>query len=158
MGSNDPFKLSPIHQMHFDLKLLGQNHFNKSIFLKFRPSSTLKVSLLAVPHSLETIIKRHSMLRVRFDRADNGLGEWMQSITDDVSGSYYLSELSVSSLTDFQSLASTSQIDLNIKTGPLLHGVDILQNIDYTTWRDSHTRACLLVHPHKIIRIKPTHL
>lgn len=76
-----PFALSPIQKMYVDLVSSSADadigHFDQSILLQINSP----VSAGALQKALTQIVQRHSMLRARYSRDENG--EWFQYISED---------------------------------------------------------------------------
>lgn len=123
---NDPFELSPIQRLFFNILPEGHNHFNQSVFL----SLTEPISTQILVAAIEALITRHSMLRARF-RKNSDTGEWTQIITNEVQASYRFSARSIPSINDdereFTEILDLSQKSLDIQHGPLF-SVDLIES------------------------------
>lgn len=108
------FDLSPIQQLYFSCVGSKWQQFNQSVLL--RPSR--KISSEDVTRAFNAIIKAHSMLRARFRK--DGMGNWKQRITTDVSGSYRFRARNVSTTARMKSCIEDSQKSLDIIKGPLV--------------------------------------
>lgn len=113
---NVPFDLSPIQQYHFQVRgeAEGEEHFNQSFCLRLGRH----VEERAIRDAVEAMIKRHSMLRARFEPS-GGDGQWRQFITADVSGSYRFHASTVPSADHLDAGISNAQGCLNVRHGPL---------------------------------------
>ena len=110
----EPFDLSPIQSLYFDVPNRGKGHFNQSVFVRLsRP-----IQSAALHRAIKVIINRHSMLRARFSLSASD-GEWKQRITTDVTSSYKFSVHSCSSKADAVPVMSQSQASLDPVDGPL---------------------------------------
>ncbi|KAI2625240.1 hypothetical protein GGS21DRAFT_493727 [Xylaria nigripes] len=111
---NIPFELSPTQRLYFEVAPRGDHHFNVSSFLRIaRPTSG---ELLH--DAIHALIKRHSMLRARFSLSQDG--EWRQTITSNVSGSYRYKEHIIQSFDSAGPILSDSELTINAHSGPLL--------------------------------------
>ncbi|KAK2757943.1 NRPS [Arachnomyces sp. PD_36] len=71
---NTPFGLSPIQSMFFEKGFANKNHFNMSFCLRF----TERTDPARVHAAVDKLVSIHSMLRARFERAEDGA--WTQTI------------------------------------------------------------------------------
>ncbi|KAL3447165.1 hypothetical protein BJX65DRAFT_308229 [Aspergillus insuetus] len=113
-----PFELSPIQQLFFEHVPHGHNRFTQQFLLRLNRS----VSTSKIRKATEALVKRHSILRARFRRQDNGA--WEQRITPDTRESVLFREHWIPSGDDAQSVLKQilydSQEQLDIARGPLL--------------------------------------
>ena len=114
----EPFELSPVQQLYFELKGSSEDHtkegrFNQSQVLGLRQ----RVDPDKVQQAIEVLVQQHSMFRARFSKSNTG--QWQQRIVDDVKSSYSFKAHRVQQLNDMVSIQSSSQKSLNIETGPL---------------------------------------
>lgn len=106
------FALSPIQNLFFNTAK-STKHFNQSFVLKI--NSTVAADQLETV--METILSRHSMLRARFHESD---GVWLQSITDEIKGSFYCRVDEVEGRDRVSDILSQrNDFDMNIESGPL---------------------------------------
>ncbi|KKK25307.1 hypothetical protein AOCH_002968 [Aspergillus ochraceoroseus] len=126
-ATDQPFGLSPIQKLHFMARREGQGHFNQGI----RTRLNQPVAEGDLRRSIETLIRRHSMLRVRLSE-DDSHGFFQQRITQDVDGSYQLQTHNIRHESDIEQAISESQLSINAVNGPLL-SVDIFQRSDDAT-------------------------
>lgn len=110
-----PFDLSPVQQMYFATATEegSSNHYNQSFFLQMVqrvPEEVLYVSI-------EAIISRHSMLRARFDKGQDG--QWSQHIPEKVENSYSFSHHMVESIQDAMPTIKASHEAINFRLGPV---------------------------------------
>ncbi|KAL4815802.1 hypothetical protein BDW67DRAFT_185521 [Aspergillus spinulosporus] len=142
------FALSPIQQMYFDqiapdgLCTEGEYHFNQGVSLHI----TKQVELTELARALDAAIRKHAMLRARFQHSqDHG---WQQWIERAVTGSYRLSSHTAADSNSIQHIVAQSQCTLNLEQGPvfaaslielqdrqLLHLVAHHLVIDLVSWR-----------------------
>lgn len=111
----EDFALSPIQRMHFDMNPEGVNYFNQSFLVQI--PSARQLASIAVQAALHQLVRRHSMLRARFRRAQ---GLWTQRITDDVPGSLTYQEHSHVAPEEVDALLQDAQESLDIQNGPIL--------------------------------------
>jgi non-ribosomal peptide synthase protein (TIGR01720 family) len=113
-----PFELSPIQQLFFEHVPKGHNRFTQQFLLRLNRS----VSTSKIQKATDALVKRHSILRARFSRQDNGA--WEQRITSDARASILFREHWIPSGEDGQSVLKQilydSQGQLDIVRGPLL--------------------------------------
>ena len=112
--AEQPFDLSPIQQLYFNLPNQGYGHFNQSFFLK----TTRKVPVTHVESALEIIIRRHSMLRARFSRSTSDQSV-KQRVTNDITNSYHFTKHNIHTKEQAIPLIEDSQKCLNPWNGPL---------------------------------------
>ena len=110
----EPFDLSPIQKLYFELPNRGQGHFNQSVFVRLRhnvrPTSMLQAT--------KAIVGRHSMLRSRFSLSEED-DEWKQRITTDIAGSYAFRTYECQSKEDATPIMGSTQASLDPANGPL---------------------------------------
>ncbi|PYI02476.1 acetyl-CoA synthetase-like protein [Aspergillus sclerotiicarbonarius CBS 121057] len=120
--TDKPFSLSPIQQMLFEYDPQGNSRFTQHFLLRITqptPSSKVKEAILA-------IVARHSMLRARFRKTNDG--QWDQLIRPNTDESVLFGEHFLSSLDDQEGLRRIldgSQASLDIQHGPLI-AVDLV--------------------------------
>ncbi|KAH6876441.1 hypothetical protein B0T10DRAFT_585614 [Thelonectria olida] len=108
-----PFELSPIQKLYFSRPNHSQGHYNQSFLLR----TSQRILQSDMRRAIETIVRRHSMLRARFSQ-DAG-GEWQQRVTNEVSSSYRLRTLKLASSEEVDPSLVDSQTCLNEVDGPL---------------------------------------
>ncbi|KAJ2980585.1 hypothetical protein NQ176_g2549 [Zarea fungicola] len=110
-----PFNLSPIQHLYSQLEPEPGQCFDQYFFLQLRST----VSLKALSRAIEAVVSRHSMLRARFERSSSG--QWMQRITNDVSGSVHIGQIDSSNLCqkELAKRIRQSRDLINIEEGPL---------------------------------------
>ncbi|GKZ28103.1 nonribosomal peptide synthetase 1, partial [Aspergillus brasiliensis] len=123
---DEPFDLSPIQKLHFMVRNEGQGHFNQSILTRLNRH----IDEHDMRRAIETIIKRHSMLRSRLVKSDVE-GKMRQQITEDVAGSYRWQSHSNSSRSEVDHAIANSQSCIDAFVGPVL-AVDIFYENDNT--------------------------
>lgn len=112
--TEEPSPLSPIQEMYFNLPGSSQGHFNQSFFLR----ATSDISEQLVSRAVETIVRRHAMLRARFSKDANG--RWSQRITDDVPNSYSFVSRQIDEIDEAKDIIATHHHQLNPETGPMI--------------------------------------
>ncbi|GME46856.1 AMP-dependent synthetase/ligase [Neofusicoccum parvum] len=112
--TEEPFKLSPIQQLFFQLSPEGENRDNISFLLRLNK----KVSRNMVDEALEGVVNRNPMLRARFFELKRG--NWFQYISQDTFESYHISAHAIDDTSDVMPIVRKSQRSLDIKYGPLL--------------------------------------
>lgn len=113
---NIPFDLSPIQQYHFQVRgeAQGDQHFNQSFCLRLGR----RVDETAIRDAIEALVRRHAMLRARFEPSQED-GQWRQFITSDVGSSYRFRTNTVASADQVDAGISSAQGCLNVRRGPL---------------------------------------
>lgn len=112
-----PFELSPIQRLYVATQPDPRACFDQSFHLGLREP----ISYSHLAESLETIVKRHDMLRARFSRT--GEGEWHQRIVDDTSSSLHLSRVTDIAAETMGSEVRRCRERLNVETGPIVVGL-----------------------------------
>jgi len=107
------FELSPIQSWFMNLAPEGENYFNQSNLLRF----TEEVDFTDLQHALLAIVKRHSMLRARFQMSN---GKWQQYISEDAEGSLQCRLFQSVTMKKAASYALNAQASLDIVNGPLM--------------------------------------
>lgn len=112
---DEPFGLSPIQKLHFKVRKEGQGYFNQGVLTRLnKPISDLELC-----RAIETLIKRHSMLRARF--TDTGAeGGIRQHVTEDIVGSYRFRSHCETSEDEIQEAISNSQSSIDAFAGPMM--------------------------------------
>ncbi|KAL4821204.1 hypothetical protein BDW67DRAFT_179907 [Aspergillus spinulosporus] len=111
----EPFDLSPIQALHFQVRHEGQGHFNQSILTKLNRC----IDATTLRQAVETLVLGHSMLRARFDVYGPG-AVIRQRITNEIATSYRWAQHKVDSESAIDRFVATSQSSLSCFTGPLL--------------------------------------
>lgn len=109
----EPFTLTPIQSLWFELPNQGHGHFNQSFYLRLQREVPKDELQLAV----QQLISRHSMLRSRF--AFSEVDGWQQRLTEDVQGSYRFRHRAVSERSEIDDMIEDSQKSLDHVNGPL---------------------------------------
>ncbi|KPM37793.1 Nonribosomal peptide synthetase 1 [Neonectria ditissima] len=107
------FELSPIQKLYFSRPNHSQGHYNQSFLLR----TSQRILQSDMRRAIETVIKRHSMLRARFSQDVDG--EWHQRVTNEVASSYRLRTLRLASNEEIDHSLVDSQTCLNETDGPL---------------------------------------
>ncbi|KAL8924366.1 MAG: hypothetical protein Q9208_004148 [Pyrenodesmia sp. 3 TL-2023] len=115
---DEPFDLSPVQRMYFDLAGPSSDHtregrFNQSHLLRL----TRKTKPAAIDAAIKTIVQQHSMFRARF--LQNQAGAWQQRITADAASSYRFKEHQLQANHQLTPLLAEGQTSLDIRNGPL---------------------------------------
>ncbi|CAG9954856.1 unnamed protein product [Clonostachys rosea f. rosea IK726] len=110
-----PFTLSPIQQLYFNNSSdqTRGDQFNQSQLLLINDHIESETFETAI----QTLVKKHSMLRSRFTRSQDG--EWMQLISADIPTSYKFQDHTIESESEMTLLVSRSQRSIYIGSGPL---------------------------------------
>lgn len=115
-------ELSPIQQMFFDLVPNGESYFNQSALLRL--SSTVNPS--DVSQAVTFLVRTHAMLRSRYRKTQEG--PWLQSIADDIPGSYRFRHHTVNSEDEIQALCEKTERSMNVQEGPVF-AVDLFDDM-----------------------------
>lgn len=107
-----PFDLTPIQSLWFQLPNQGLGYFNQSFYLKFEK----RVAVEDFRQAVETLVSRHSMLRARFFKSEQG---WQQRVTANIQDSYHFRVHHASSRGEVDNLIAESQKCLDFTNGPL---------------------------------------
>ncbi|KAL4902747.1 hypothetical protein BDW74DRAFT_180448 [Aspergillus multicolor] len=112
------FGLTPIQQLYFQEIAKARtdsasNQFNQSFLLRF----VRDVSIQQIRLAMDKIVRRHSMLRVRFRQSY--LGEWSQIIPSQASEAYRFREHDVQSEDEAKAIALRAQEQVDIQNGPV---------------------------------------
>lgn len=128
------FNLTPIQQMHFELTKSaeksgvsltdGSSRFHQSFFLRVHR----QVQASDVASAVERLVRRHTMLRARFNRNDTG--EWTQIIPSEVDGSYHFFVHTARGQDELESVISEAQNGLDIEKGPVF-GATLFEKSDF---------------------------
>ena len=116
---DQPFELSPVQKMYFQLAGPSSDHtndcrFNQSQLLHFKRTTEADT----VQNAVGTIVQHHSMFRARFQKDQDGV--WHQRITADASTSYRFRTHQIDGPSELLQLLAASQRSLNIENGPML--------------------------------------
>ncbi|OJJ03909.1 hypothetical protein ASPVEDRAFT_85331 [Aspergillus versicolor CBS 583.65] len=115
--------LSPIQQMFFDQHADGWDQFSQTFVLRVSQSVTMSQLKLAIAR----LVSRHSMLRARFGKGQEG--NWHQVITSHRDESYSCHSHELGSRAQMDEVVSSSARSLRIETGPLT-AVDLMNMKD----------------------------
>ncbi|KAL4874810.1 hypothetical protein BJY04DRAFT_224650 [Aspergillus karnatakaensis] len=122
--AEEPFDLSPIQKLHFRIRAEGQGYFNQSIRTRVNRS----VSADDLRPAIETLVKRHSMLRARLvESTDKQLPR--QRITEELDTCYRLRVHNATQRLDMETAIAASQSSINAFRGPVL-SVDLFHGTD----------------------------
>lgn len=107
------FELSPIQQMFEEMGAIPDMRFNQSFYLRVnRPITYQKLE-----KAILSIVGRHSMLRARFIKSEEG--KWRQLVQTTARGSYYIVSHDLRSSALAAPLMKASQERLRPEIGPL---------------------------------------
>ncbi|KAF5658676.1 non-ribosomal peptide synthetase [Fusarium heterosporum] len=132
-----PFGLSPIQRLYFSRPNHDRGHYNQSFLLR----TSQKISELDMRRAIEVVIRRHSMLRARFNQLPGG--PWQQRVTNEVDSSYRLRTLNLTSNDTIDHSLAESQTCLDAISGPLV-AADLIE------W-EGHEQLLFLVAHHLVI-------
>lgn len=113
---NTPFGLSPVQQMYFQTTSEGgsSKHYNQSFLLQLTQALTEEVLAM----SIETIIKRHSILRARFSQGPDG--QWTQQILEEVQVySHLFTSHKINSVHDATPIIMSTHAAIDFRSGPI---------------------------------------
>jgi amino acid adenylation domain-containing protein/non-ribosomal peptide synthase protein (TIGR01720 family) len=130
------WQLSPIQKSFFAAHPDGLNHYNQSFMLKF--ASPVPASV--VGSALQTVVRRHPMLRARFLKLDD---RWQQYVSTSTNCSFEFAEHMQVNRSDVKALAQSRQGSLDIVNGPVF-AADLFQVV-------GESQALLLTAHHLVI-------
>jgi amino acid adenylation domain-containing protein/non-ribosomal peptide synthase protein (TIGR01720 family) len=115
------FGLSPIQRMFTRLSP-GENHFNQSFLLKVS-TNKMRLTENSVRHALDVVVKRHAMLRARFQKLGRTYKQWIEPVVEE---SYIFQSWEMPASTAFspeaaQQIRQTQQA-LDLENGPVFAG------------------------------------
>ena len=120
---NELFELTPIQKFYADTALQDDclsretnRRFNHTFCLRVRRS----IQATELARALETIVRRHSMLRARFKRDPTTQNEWMQLISDNVADSFRFRAWNNVTLDQVKPCIEEARTGLDVEQGPLL--------------------------------------
>ena len=117
--SESPFELSPIQQMFEEMGGIPNMRFNQSFYLRVsRP-----IAYKDLERAIATISQRHSMLRARYFKGDDG--KWQQLVKTSSRGCYYTASHDLRSAGLAVPIMTSSQNRLHPENGPLF-SVDLI--------------------------------
>jgi len=109
-----PFQLSPIQMNFFEIYPDG-NHLYQ---LDHHLGLTREINAGEMERALQAVVKKHAMLRARFQCKSPG--HWEQKLTTDVTGSLDFQVHENVSDDDFAAITTSAASSINITTGPLM--------------------------------------
>ncbi|RYP91522.1 hypothetical protein DL770_002368 [Monosporascus sp. CRB-9-2] len=110
---NSPFDLSPVQQWFFSKSPTGTSHFNQSTVLRInRP-----VLARDMASAVAAVVKRHSMLRARFEQDDSG--NWKQKIVSVEQAGTSFGASHLQDAKELVSIVSAAETELDISNGPV---------------------------------------
>lgn len=116
------FGLSPIQRMFTKLSP-RENHFNQSFLVKVNTSVRKSLSEDDVRKGLDIVVKRHAMLRARFQRIGRSFRQWIEREVDD---SYTFRSWDVAPSGSFPAeavpLIEDTQKSIDLESGPVFAG------------------------------------
>ncbi|KAJ8116150.1 hypothetical protein ONZ43_g4503 [Nemania bipapillata] len=108
-----PWGLSPIQKLFFELHPVGLSHFNQSFLLRLRDVVPASAFYIAA----QVLVSRHVMLRARFRRDDQD--NWQQYIAENNANAFSFSTYSALPDTEMHRLLQARQQLLDITHGPV---------------------------------------
>ncbi|EEP79615.1 hypothetical protein UREG_04461 [Uncinocarpus reesii 1704] len=139
---DSPFDLTPIQQLYFqDVSQSNldpdANQFNQSMLFRLARDVSYEELKLA----LDSLVKRHSMLRARFGQSPDG--QWTQTIPSKSTDSYRFRAHEVETKEQALELSRHAQEGLDIRTGPVF-GAELF-------FIDGQSQLLFLVAHHLVI-------
>ncbi|ODA76960.1 hypothetical protein RJ55_07477 [Drechmeria coniospora] len=120
-----PFDVSPIQQLYFDAYPEGLDHFNQTFV--FELSKRIEPELFH--DALKAVVKRHAMLRARYNR-DADSGRWTQTVVEeDAEQSFIFTNNVAQDRQEIGKAAHERQLSLDIRNGPVF-ACDLFQLAD----------------------------
>lgn len=113
--TNTPFGLSPIQRLFFDIQADPRQQFNQSFLLRL--SSTIAVEDLH--WAAEAVVRKHSMLRARFEQKPDG--QWNQRVMPAaaMAGSYRCLVHTVPNPGQWRGIVAAAQKAIDMEKGPV---------------------------------------
>ncbi|RYP53444.1 hypothetical protein DL768_001589 [Monosporascus sp. mg162] len=110
---NSLFDLSPVQQWFFSKSPTGTSHFNQSTVLRInRP-----VPARDMASAVAAVVKRHSMLRARFEQDDSG--NWKQKTVSVEQAGKSFGASHLQDVEELVSVVSVAETELDISNGPV---------------------------------------
>ncbi|KAJ5742200.1 hypothetical protein N7533_011609 [Penicillium manginii] len=135
--TGEPFDLSPIQQMYFDMSNQAATHFNQSFFLKL----TRWIDPNELRAAIARLVQTHSMLRTRLTRAGS---IWRQFVPQEAVY-HFEAHSGCSDGQREQIIAARQQETLDIEKGPVF-AVDVFESVE-----TSRAQSVFLVAHHLVI-------
>lgn len=132
------FDLSPIQCMFFADSPDGDDYFNQSLFV----AASREVDIYRLRYAAHALVEKHSMLRARFSRSENGT--WTQRVTDEITGSFRCQKHQISQRSQVTEVMNKSQKTFDLRNGPII-SLDLI-SID----GDPHPYLFIVTH-HAVI-------
>ena len=115
------FPLSPIQHWFFDHRFVDEHHWNQSVLLDVKADKNFSFAELQV--ALHALVLQHDALRLRFERAEQGVRQYLSS-AEDVTAHVSIQEIELQP-DEADAKAITAHCDriqasLNLMNGPLL--------------------------------------
>ncbi|KAK4168265.1 non-ribosomal peptide synthetase [Cladorrhinum sp. PSN259] len=115
------FGLSPIQKM-FTRAFPGENHFNQSFLLKVS-ADRMRLGEVEVREALSVVVRRHAMLRARFQKLGRSFKQWIDPVIED---SYVFQAWKLAASVSFPEEAvariQQTQQSLDLENGPVFAG------------------------------------
>ncbi|KAL2132502.1 hypothetical protein VTI74DRAFT_3721 [Chaetomium olivicolor] len=126
---NELFDLSPIQQFYANFTLKA-DYLSKQTNKRFNHTFCLRVkkprlSAAAVREAIEALVKRHGMLRARFQQDPSAACGWRQYISTDATGSFRFCSWDDATLELVRPAVEEARLGLDIEKGPLM-AVDLV--------------------------------
>ncbi|KAF7537510.1 hypothetical protein G7054_g3642 [Neopestalotiopsis clavispora] len=129
---NELFDLTPIQQYYANFTLKDDylsKQTNKRFNHTFRMGIKTPIKAASVKKSMEALIKRHAMLRARFQKDTSAACGWRQYISSEVDTSYQFTAWEDANLEEVLPIIEQNRTSLDIENGPLV-AVDFVTNGD----------------------------
>ncbi|GKZ24279.1 nonribosomal peptide synthase [Aspergillus brasiliensis] len=135
--------VSPMQQLFFDAHPRGLNHYTQSFLLRV----TRPITFHELRGALVALVKRHGMLRSRFQQRSDGtdIGRWEQLIVPATADSFAMAEHAVDGR--LQEIVDSRQTQLDIVEGPVF-AADLFTRFGEQQIEDDQT---LLLSAHHIV-------
>ncbi|KAI9167870.1 Nonribosomal peptide synthetase gloA [Paramyrothecium foliicola] len=138
-----PFNLSPIQSLYFEQETQGPTRYNQSFFCRIKK----RVTTSEVQRAMDTIVKRHGMLRARFQRNKDD-GSWKQYTTPAEGNYYRFKAHTICSINDDVKNSATAGIVAHIEES--LSAIDITSgpvfSVDYFNVEGEEPMVYFLAH------------
>ena len=114
--SYEPFELSPIQKMHFDLTTQGHDGFSQTTLLKINGRHLTED---VVARAAEALAMHHTILRTSYLRDNKG--NWKQKIERTAKNAFRLSTHDGRTLESLRAVAAEAQKGFDLKNGHVLN-------------------------------------
>ncbi|KAK4153960.1 hypothetical protein C8A00DRAFT_33292 [Chaetomidium leptoderma] len=146
--TNEVFDLSPMQQFYANFTL-GEDYLSKQTNKRFNHTFCLAVkksplSAAAVRGAIEALVKRHGMLRARFQRDETAACGWRQYISTEAASSFRFHHWENATVEQVRPALEEARQGLDIEKGPLMA-------VDLVTANNRENQQYLMVVAHHLV-------